>query len=353
MSQPRRILLLAIAAMLLAVVGWHLYATREPSYQGKRLTEWLLAGANDGKFAPASTKQSREAIRAIGTNGLPTLIRLIQVKDSAVKRTLMSWAEKQSLVEFHFQPAWTRQGYAVEGFLTLGPEGKEAIPALAKLLQDTDLAGNAAVCLAAIGPEAVPILRHELGSTNALIRYACLGALDYLGTNAMLFFPAIMQSLQDPDPHVRFAAVHCLRQFPNEAKMVLPVLLKVAQQDSYRFARTGSLSVMGSFSNQAAAFAPALRQMLADCKADEILLRPALVGALRKIDPTGWPNDEAMPPANRPKSLSPVGPAFQPAGPGGFLAPSSFDGQESPSNRQPGKAALQNPAEGPGHLDRP
>ena len=37
---------------------------------------------------------------------------------------------------------------------------------------------------------------------------------------------------------------------------------------------------------------------------------------------------------------SPVGQAFPPAGAGGFPAPSSFDGQESPPNRQPGKAAL-------------
>jgi len=40
------------------------------------------------------------------------------------------------------------------------------------------------------------------------------------------------------------------------------------------------------------------------------------------------------------RNLSPVGQAFQPAGPGGFPAPSWFDGLESPSNRQPGKAAL-------------
>jgi len=39
-------------------------------------------------------------------------------------------------------------------------------------------------------------------------------------------------------------------------------------------------------------------------------------------------------------NLSPVGQAFRPAGSGGFPAPSSSDGLESPSNRQPEKAAL-------------
>ena len=41
MTQPRRILLLAIAALLLAAIGWQIYATREPSYQGRMRTEWL------------------------------------------------------------------------------------------------------------------------------------------------------------------------------------------------------------------------------------------------------------------------------------------------------------------------
>ena len=41
-----------------------------------------------------------------------------------------------------------------------------------------------------------------------------------------------------------------------------------------------------------------------------------------------------------PMNLSPVRQAFLPAGSGGFPAPRSFDGPESPPNRQPGKAAL-------------
>ena len=68
----------------------------EPAYQGKALSEWLLAlhtNLSDDEMAAATRlnvdpaklgeqKQSRaqDAIRQIGTNGLPTLLDIIRVE---------------------------------------------------------------------------------------------------------------------------------------------------------------------------------------------------------------------------------------------------------------------------------
>jgi hypothetical protein len=127
----------------------------------------LEEGRNGRTFPPSTTNQADVAIHAIGKKGIPSLLLLLQTKDSALKLKLMEWAEKQSLVEFGFEHDWVCQGQAIEGFMTLGSEAKEALPTLSGLLQDTDLACNVALCLGAIGPDAIPILRQELSNTRS------------------------------------------------------------------------------------------------------------------------------------------------------------------------------------------
>ena len=302
MTRSRRILLFAIAALLLAAIGWHLYATREPSYQGKTLTEWLeqlyVAALGSG----GEEKQPTEAIRAIGKAGLPTLLRLTQSQTSPFKEKLEAWAKKQTLVKVHFRSASRSYILGYVGFQTLGSEGRDAVPALAAMLQDMNVTWPAAQCLGAIGQEGIPILRSGLRSQNEWMRACCLGGLSSSGTNGWAALPEVLQCLKETNQAMRINAAVCLGRFQHDPATVLPALWQVAQQDQDASVRERSIEAMGLFSNQASAYVPSLQKMLFNANTDNIPLRQALTNALQNIDPTAWPKAGALPVGGSPNT---------------------------------------------------
>ena len=303
MSQPRRILPFAIVALLIGVIGWQLYATREPSYQGKTLFKWLEDLEDAKPEEPAKASQARAAIRAIGTNGLPTLLWMVQAQDSAPKRKLMEWARHQSVVDFHFTPAMKIRVMVVGGFGVLGSDAKDAIPALTALLPDSSCGPDAAECLVKIGAEAIPILRHGLTNGNAWLRMSCLAGLHSAGTNGWAALPEILSCLHDSNWIMRYWAVPCLRHYQHDSATVLPVLWQTAQQDQNVSVRRLSIQALGFYGDQASAYVPGLQKLLLSTNKDDLPQRLPLTNALKNIDPTAWPNGGAPPPADLPKDV--------------------------------------------------
>ena len=341
MNTPRRNLLIsAIVALFVGAIGRQFYATREPSYQGKTVSEWLEEGFPNGPAEPDAAERAQQAIHAIGKKAVPTLLRRLQTMDSPLKVKIRDWVTKQSLVEFHFTAARVYRWQAAQGFAALGWEARDALPEMRPLFYDPELAETAASAMAFISPDAIPILRSGLTNQNEKIRLAGLSALSMAGTNGYAAVPDFVHSLDDSSPVVRKRAALALGRFGQDPALVLPALCKSAQEDSDIGTRQLAIYGMGCFSNRASSFVPALQEMLRSANADARLLKFQLTNALKRIAPTAWPNGDAPPPADAPKSPSPVGPAFQPAGSGGFPAPSTSGGPESPPNRQPGKAAL-------------
>src|SRR5688572_11297496 len=79
-----------ILAGVLVVVGvgfviWGASGPPEPVYEGRKLTSWLgghlpNSSANPPYNSPGWHK-AEEAIRGIGTNGIPTLLRMLRADD--------------------------------------------------------------------------------------------------------------------------------------------------------------------------------------------------------------------------------------------------------------------------------
>jgi hypothetical protein len=116
----RRIFLITLLALaLMGGLVWLALPPREPVYQGKTLSEWLEPGLN----APGT----EEAIRHIGTNGIPTLLRMLRAHDSKLKLQLVELAQKQHLVKSHFIPASDRNYEAAGAFDVLGPAVSNAV----------------------------------------------------------------------------------------------------------------------------------------------------------------------------------------------------------------------------------
>jgi len=80
MRKRVHIALAVLLAALLAVVGWQVMRRQEPVYQGKPLSSWLIASATTG--SPEAQEQANAAVRQVGTNALPTLLRMLRAKDS-------------------------------------------------------------------------------------------------------------------------------------------------------------------------------------------------------------------------------------------------------------------------------
>src|SRR5437868_8005971 len=74
-------ILALVVCGILAVVFWP--EKPEPVYKGKKLSEWVV-DFNDGVYF---SSEATEAIRAIGTNGIPVYLRWLRHKPSRLKDT--------------------------------------------------------------------------------------------------------------------------------------------------------------------------------------------------------------------------------------------------------------------------
>ena len=109
------------------------------------------------------------AIREIGTNALPYLLRdLDPPEESRLRRWLVKLLRKQTFVKMRLRTSDEKSRQATWAFKALGPVARPAIQKLVPLLERNP--GYVPGALAGIGPDAVPHLCRALDSSNALVR---------------------------------------------------------------------------------------------------------------------------------------------------------------------------------------
>lgn len=157
----------AIVAVIAGVVTWTLLQPREPGYKGVKLNIWLkrfdYVGSSLATFEPS------EAVRAMGTNCVPFLLRRIQSKDSRLRQKLVALFPNQAFKLRH-SSAQSRQWTAACGFWALGPRAEFAISELANLTTDPDYCFGAMSALSGMGAKAGPVLLQTLTNQNAQVR---------------------------------------------------------------------------------------------------------------------------------------------------------------------------------------
>ena len=233
-----------LSGLLLGVLGFQVLRSSEPRYQGKRLTEWLAD--NDTEKTREQHLAAQEAVRKVGTNALPTLVRMLRTKDSLLKGKLTALARKQPLVNFHFTGADTRRWRAVHGIYALGPAAKSAVPRIVAILEDKD-PGVKITAVTALGlmqsaaESAIPSLLKILTDNDPDVRRNAAEALGRIGRRPEIVVPALVDRLQDIDIGVRLFAILALSDgFGPKAKAAVPALLKAIedpQETIHRSAR--------------------------------------------------------------------------------------------------------------------
>ena len=165
----------------------------DPSYEGKRLGEWLKMHLRQGDYA--YSPEATNAIHHIGTNAIPALLRRLVY------------------VEPPFGlPAYEINMDGVQGFLMIGDQATPAVPQLQALLDGTNqsLVLYAMVSALGTGTNAIPILTKALTNQFADVRGQAVSSLAEI---IAIQFPehreeviSLLKNLvNDPSPDVRLA----------------------------------------------------------------------------------------------------------------------------------------------------
>jgi hypothetical protein len=146
----RRFILIAIlvAAILLTWLVISALPPKEPSYKGRTLSQWLLPYSIDmGRDSIEDPERVRlraeatEAMHAIGTNAIPTLLTWLQSKDSPeslLKLKMLSFLRRHHLIRIHHLDPYYKGIMAKYGFALLGNDARTAVPALVQIGNDTN-----------------------------------------------------------------------------------------------------------------------------------------------------------------------------------------------------------------------
>jgi hypothetical protein len=174
-----RIVLTGAVVVGAAVLLWP-RGEREPVYQGKKLSEWIKR-PNPVWEGGAERTERDKAIRAIGTNALPFLLRWINF-DSPFDTRMEKVVEKlyrRRVVPGAWLAYWDkkerRADYSVAAFAILGSQASPAIPELVQLVSGTNayVARLAEYALENIGTNAVAsLLRLKNGPDKDLAERA-------------------------------------------------------------------------------------------------------------------------------------------------------------------------------------
>ena len=189
-------ILLTIAMGLLV---WRASGPREPVFEGRTLTSWLdhhvASSAAIPPYNSPGWKKADEALRTIGSNGVPTLLKMIRAKDPPpVVLKVLQLAGRHRLTRVHYRYAFPRNEEAEYAFEVLGTNAVGAVPELIKIYEE-DLSPSSQRCAALAlghighavrntrvhlpGPgvqEALPALIRRFTHTNSDVRFYAVSA---------------------------------------------------------------------------------------------------------------------------------------------------------------------------------
>lgn len=261
-----RWVLMGIVVVGLVALGITLIADREPEYQGKPLSYWLEKLPLDPPHDPPGI-EAQLAVRAIGTNALPYLLRAITSQDSQVRKDLISLDDRISMIDLHLEPASKKVDQAVAGFIALGEIAEPAVPELVALVHNEETFVIAGTLLPYLGRAGFDATVAMLRDTNAALRSVAALQLGWpipVGTSssassdfayryrqrASVAIPRLIDLLRDSDSGVVSAAVKTLGVLRIQRNDVIPALTNLAADTtapvSVRVQAVRSLARFGS-----------------------------------------------------------------------------------------------------------
>ncbi|HYG34796.1 MAG TPA: HEAT repeat domain-containing protein [Clostridia bacterium] len=230
----RRILIITIVGLVLLIgLLAYLASDNEPSYQGHSLSYWISICRDNDSSRPnvvAEILQAEKAIRAIGPNALPHLLKWLDTEPTRIRLTahdmavkILPWNTYRSdLVQKALEgSANARANSAITGFRILGPIATPAIPRLLQLSRrprQSFTSSRAIMSLGEVGQPALPTLQaiiEDPQHPNREIAIQTVGYMSGCGVDITPAIPALQKCLQDPTHSVVVAAEATLAELPS------------------------------------------------------------------------------------------------------------------------------------------
>ena len=258
---------------------------REPSYQGRSLSEWLPDVVPD-QFGPPQVRQAKaaEAIRQMGTKTLPFLLNDLTF-DPKLHHYRLHYLKPET------GSADQRNSQATWAFDALGPLAKPAIPELDQLLEQNP--GYVPGALVGIGRDALPDVFRALTNGSFFVRdntAAYLANAIYAGRitpeEARPVLPLAVDDLSDSDTNPTFRAnthwhgASLLGAIRLEPDLSVPALI-TDLQDTQNTVAVQCAQALGRFGDNGKAAIPALVRAAGSTNAE---LGSEAVASLSLID---------------------------------------------------------------------
>jgi hypothetical protein len=231
---------IAIGLILASVLGllvWQVSGPREPVFEGRTLTSWLDHHVESSDARPPYNspgwKKADAALRSVGSNAVPTLLKMIRAKDPpAVVLKLLRLAERYHVMRVNYRSA--RNSEAEYAFEVLSTNAVSAVPELIKIYEeDVSFSSQrcAALALGHIGrgaQAALPALIRNFTHTNGDVRFYAVSAVMSIGGEPGFLVPPLTSALKDPNVNVRWNALVALSNFGGRARAAVPEILKMS-----------------------------------------------------------------------------------------------------------------------------
>lgn len=235
-----------VGGSLIVLLLWVVARDREPRWHGKRLSDWAAQyGTNHWAFrSTGADLEAEKAIRDIGTNAIPFLLKQLSARESEILRKLRThlpaqWAKASILRDRSTEVRRT----AAYGVAALGRNAAEAVPALCAIETnhpEVDGRYTAVFALRTLGPTAepaIPFLIRCLTNQEFTIRDDAATALGAIGARADLVVPALIQFVaQTPNRQIYeiHDAIVALGKFGPEASAAVNVVRELLDHsDNY------------------------------------------------------------------------------------------------------------------------
>lgn len=291
--RARRLLIVLAIFATLAIILFALIP-REPKYQGRTLSEWIKDSAPRRSPDPEQTR-AVEAVRHIGTNGLPWLIKWISAREprdwqinlTSAGAPLPRWVRLKLLPSlFGINSYYAHRRVALDGFLILGPQAAPAVPDLFRIMTASTKPLSAVPgALDSIGTAGVPAaLNIVTNSANSFrLRFAAEYWIIHIDpkVDEPDAAPLMIQCLREKDPDFSPMAASILAARRLEPELVIPFLINWLTNSNPNI-RYGAARGLQQYGERATSAVPGLVICL---KNSFPYVRKAAEDALFEIDP--------------------------------------------------------------------
>jgi len=269
---------------VIAAISLLFFATRpdEPTHDGKPLSYWLGRLDSEAKVR----LEAETAIRSMGTNAVPHLIRMLLERDAAWKseynrRVRQLFGLRYDRARPFFMGG--RSILAAKALGIIGPPARAAVPFLIQNMTNAPF-GYAMpppyhAALSAIGADSILPLIETLSHPDPLLSSCAYSALAMCDTNLVLAVPELIRLAKSQDKHIRSMSTGLLGFVPGDSR-ALSVLVESLQDasDAVRYAAAKGLAVHGAKATNAL---PALMELLNDSNTN---MQTAVRRAIAEID---------------------------------------------------------------------